>query len=107
MNKRLQLVLPSKLVPVVLEGLHSSLVGGHMGAKKTLDKVRCRFYWAGQRKDIIKWCVSCPSCCSRKAPIPAPSAPMQLDNTFLLPHSIETTAHFVKSFLNPHVPSYQ
>ena len=45
-----------------------------MGAKKTLDKVRCRFYWVGQRKDIIKW--SCPSCCS---PIPAPCAPMQLD----------------------------
>ena len=40
MNKRLQLVLPSKLVPAVLEGSHSSLVGGHMGAKKTLDKVR-------------------------------------------------------------------
>ena len=34
-NKRLQLVFPSKLVPVVLKGLHSSLVGGHMWAKKT------------------------------------------------------------------------
>ena len=35
LNKRLQLVFPSKLVPAVLKGLHSSLVGGHMGAKKT------------------------------------------------------------------------
>ena len=79
LNKTLQLVLPSSLVPAVLEGLHSSLVGGHMGAKKTLDKVRCRFYWVGQRKDITQWCISCPTCCSRKTPIPAPCAPMQLD----------------------------
>ena len=57
----------------------SSLVGDHMGAKKTLDKVHHRFYWVGQRKVIIQWYISCTTCCSRKAPIPAPCALMQLD----------------------------
>ena len=51
-----------------------------MGAKKTLHKLRCRIYWVGQREDIIKWCVNCSCCWSRKAPIPAPCAPMQLDH---------------------------
>ena len=43
--KHLQLVLPGNLVKSVLEGLRSTLVGGHMGAAKTLAKVRARFYW--------------------------------------------------------------
>lgn len=34
------IVLPVKLAPDILSGLHDSLVGGHMGAKKTLEKVR-------------------------------------------------------------------
>ena len=38
--KGLQLVLPGNLVKSVLEGLHSTLVGGHMGAAKTLAKVQ-------------------------------------------------------------------
>ena len=60
--------------------LHSSLVGWQMGAKKTLHKLRCRIYWVGQIEDIIKWYVNCSCCWSRKAPIPAPCAPMQLDH---------------------------
>ena len=58
---------------------YSSLVGGHMGVKQTLEKFCCRFYWVGQRKDISQWCISYSPCCSIKASIPAPCAPMQLD----------------------------
>ena len=65
-HKKLQLVLPASLVPQVLAGLHDSPVGGHLGAKKTLDKVRTRFYWPNQRNDVQLWCASCAKCCSRK-----------------------------------------
>eukprot|EP00731_Ephydatia_muelleri_P033790 Em0038g9a len=34
-GRHLQLVLPAKLVNGVLEGLHNTLVGGHMGERKT------------------------------------------------------------------------
>ena len=69
-NKRLQ------LADDVLTGLHSSPVGGHMGLRKTLEKVRSRFYWVGQRRDV---CNNCDKCCSRKSPNKCPRAPLQID----------------------------
>ena len=47
-NKRLQLVLPHKMRTQVLEGLHNSRSGSHLGVMKTLQKVQYRFYWPGQ-----------------------------------------------------------
>ena len=67
LDPKLQLVLPATLVQDVLTGLHNSPVGGHLGTKKTLEKVRCRFYWPGQRKDVERWCKNCFLCNSRKS----------------------------------------
>eukprot|EP00731_Ephydatia_muelleri_P008795 Em0004g1133a len=39
LHRRLQLVLPPTLVPVLLEALHSSIRGGHFGTSKTLAKL--------------------------------------------------------------------
>ena len=75
--KHLQLVLPGNLVKSVLEGLHSTLVGGHMGAAKTLAKVRARFYWPGQKRDVEMWCKGCATCNSRKAPPGRARAPLE------------------------------
>ena len=77
LRPRLQLVLPVKLAPDILSGLHNSPVGGHMGAKKTLEKVRSRFYWPGQRQCVHNWCSSCYLCASRKSPAKA-RAPLQV-----------------------------
>ena len=75
---RLQLVLPPTMVPEVLQGLHSSPTGGHLGIMKTLEKARTRFYWPRQRCDIEDWCSRCVMCSSRKTPVPKPCAPLQL-----------------------------
>ena len=45
-----------------------ALQGMHLGAKKTLEKVRSRFYWPGQ-KEVDKWCADCLVCNSRKSPV--------------------------------------
>ena len=66
-NKRLQLILPAALVPEVLGSLHDSCIAGHLGAKKTLEKVRVRFYWPGQKREVDKWCADCLVCNSRKS----------------------------------------
>ena len=75
---RLQLILPPQMVTEVLQGLHNSPTGGHLGVSKTLDKARTRFYWPRQRRDIEDWCSKCEMCSSRKSPAPKPRAPLQL-----------------------------
>ena len=76
-DTRLQLVLPSVWVPDILYGLHDSIIGGHLGSRKTLEKVRCRFYWPGQRHDVEQWCSKCLVCNSRKSP-PKRRAPLEV-----------------------------
>ena len=79
LNKCLQFVLPQDLVPTVLEQLHNAPSGSHLGVSKTVEKVRRRFYWPGQRRDIERWCAACESCATRKAPPTKPRAAMQAD----------------------------
>ena len=45
LNQRLQLIVSKHLVVEILVKLHNSPVGGHLGVKKTLEKVRQRLYW--------------------------------------------------------------
>ncbi len=72
----LQLVLPKKLRPFVLQQLHSTPTGGHFGVAKTLGKVRERFYWVTCRADVQQWCRTCDLCSSRKGPPKRIRAPM-------------------------------
>ena len=67
-SHRLQLILPRKRIPEVLEELHSSASGGHFGVNKTLGKVRERFYWVNCRDDVEEWCRRCDDCAARKGP---------------------------------------
>eukprot|EP00731_Ephydatia_muelleri_P034670 Em0071g11a len=50
---------------------------GHLGMQKTLAKIRSRFYWVGQRKDVKEWCRRCTECASQKSP-PAARGPMKV-----------------------------
>ena len=50
--------------------------------KKTLSKVRAKYFWVGMAKDMENLTLSCQVCQQRKQPIPKMRAPLQ---------SIETT----------------
>ena len=80
-NQRLQLVLPTCLVPDILTELHNSPTGGHLGANKTYEKMRSRIYYVNLQKTVEDWCRRCELCSSRKAPTKKPRAPMQLSVT--------------------------
>ena len=67
-DRYLQLVIPPAHIPGIMVGLHDSQIGGHMGVRKTLEKVRRRFYWPGQKSDVGKWYSNCIACNSRKSP---------------------------------------
>jgi len=81
LHPHLQLVLPQQLVPTVLTALHKDPTAGHLGIAKTLQKIRDRFYWPGQRRDVEDWCRACDECAARKS-LPRPRrASLQSDLT--------------------------
>ncbi|XP_038054655.1 uncharacterized protein LOC119726874 [Patiria miniata] len=57
-----QLVVPSKYREQVMKVAHDSVMSGHLGAKKTSDRVLANFYWPGLLDDIKRYCASCDIC---------------------------------------------
>ena len=47
-----KLVLPESLRHEVLKQLHDGPTAGHLGVKKTMERVKARFYWCGLHKDV-------------------------------------------------------
>ena len=41
---------------------HESLMSGHLGVKKTVDRVLTEFHWPGVQADIRRFCRSCDIC---------------------------------------------
>lgn len=64
----LQLIVPRKQVASLLRYIHDGVSGGHLGVKKTLEKLRQRFYWIHCREDVEDWCKKCTTCASVKGP---------------------------------------
>ena len=57
--------------------MYDNAMAGHLGMQKTLAKIRSRFYWVGQRKDVEEWCRHCTECDSRKSS-PTPHGRMKV-----------------------------
>ena len=57
-----QVVLPFQLRSQVMSLAHESLMGGHLGIKKTFDKVTTSCYWPGIHGDVTRFCRSCDVC---------------------------------------------
>ena len=57
-----QLVLPTELRPTVLKLAHSIPMAGHLGRKKTTDRIIQRFYWPGIFRDVQDYCRTCTQC---------------------------------------------
>ena len=72
-----QLVIPKQMVNEVINSLHNSPTGGHLGMKKTLSKIRDRYFWHKMSDDVKHWCRTCDKCEARKAPNKTPKAALQ------------------------------
>ena len=57
-----QVMVPVQLRPRIMEVAHGSIVGGHLGIKKTSDKIESAFYWPGIQGDVTRFCKSCDVC---------------------------------------------
>ena len=38
---------------------HDTITGGHLGIKKTREKIMSNFYWSGMYEDLVRYCRSC------------------------------------------------
>ena len=71
-----QLVLPRELRDGVMEVAHDSILGGHLGAQKTKDRIISNFYWPGVQADVTRYCQSCDICQRTVAKGKTPKAPL-------------------------------
>ena len=58
----LQIVVPARFRQQVLKLAHESILGGHLGVKKTSEKILMHFFWPGMHSDVVRHCRSCGPC---------------------------------------------
>ena len=57
-----QVVLPESLRKYVMSVAHDTITGGHLGLKKSREKIMSNFYWPGMYEDVARYCRSCDIC---------------------------------------------
>ena len=50
-----QVVVPQSLRSKVMQAAHDSIVGGHLAAKKTTDKILTEFFWPNIWDAVKRW----------------------------------------------------
>ena len=73
-------MLPRVCHGTVMSLAHSIPLAGHLGKKKTTDRVLQRFYWPTIHRDIAEFCRTCESCqkCSSRKGVRAPLVPLPI-----------------------------
>jgi len=66
-NSYLRLCVPKKFRDDILKAFHDDVVSGHMGIKRTLEKIRKRYYWPKMGDQIYRYVRACESCQGRKS----------------------------------------
>ena len=76
-EKNWKIVLPRSLRQNILEELHSSNTGCHLGMNKLLHKTQQRFHWVGLTADVRSFIRKCTVCAQLKNPPKKKRAPLQ------------------------------
>jgi hypothetical protein len=61
-----QLCVPPSLNNEILLNCHEATTAGHMGTKRTLDKVRICYFWPKMLKQVVHRVRSCVDCRMKK-----------------------------------------
>ena len=57
-----EIVVPQRFRMKILQVAHDTPCGGHMGCRKTRNRILQNFFWPGIFIDVAKYCRSCPQC---------------------------------------------
>ena len=81
------MVLPSRLRQGIMLEYHDGALGGHLSTRKSIKRIRDKYYWPDMEKEIKEWCENCKICQTRKdtgrqpkvplKPLPVVLAPME------------------------------
>jgi hypothetical protein len=55
---KIRLVIPESFKSLILEENHNSILGAHLGTKKTYQRIAENYYWEGMYKNVQEW-ISC------------------------------------------------
>jgi hypothetical protein len=61
-----RLVVPDGLKKQILEENHNKPIAGHLGIKKTYERISRSYYWKGMYKDVQEWVNICVDCAMKK-----------------------------------------
>ena len=70
-------MVPAPLRRQLMEVAHESIVGGHMGIKKTTDRIQKAFHWPGIQGNVSRHCKSCDICQKTVNKGSVPKVPLQ------------------------------
>ena len=73
-----QVIVPMKYRREVLRHCHDVRTAGHLGIRKTLQRIRQKFYWPCMRRDVRAYVTDCEVCLKKKGPMQTKKAPMQI-----------------------------
>ena len=71
-----QILAPKSLGSRVIGVAHDSLFGGHLGVRKTEDRIQINFFWPGLHEDVTSFRRSCDICQKTVARGSVPQAPL-------------------------------
>ncbi len=57
-----QIIVPKSLRKRVMTLAHEAIMGGHLGARKTSDRITAHFHWPGLDGEVRRFCQSCDIC---------------------------------------------
>ena len=60
------LFVPTLLRNDILKSMHDDTVAGHLGAKRTIQRLITRFYWRGMNADVHRHIEHCENCLKNK-----------------------------------------
>ena len=63
-----QLCVPICWRNSVMQLAHDSVFGGHLGERKTRERMRLSFYWPNLRQDVQQYIRTCTECQLRSRP---------------------------------------
>lgn len=70
------LCIPTGLRQKILEENHSDVLAGHLGTRKTINRISRKYYWPGLQRDVKKFVNKCISCLENKVPQVQPAGSM-------------------------------